>query len=468
LNLRFVGATVHRALMLVLYGFFFVLISDEAAMATNPPGLSAGDWTSAGHLDYYSHNQRYVVMKADAGATIYYTLDNSNPSTSSTVYGGGTTGIQVNNFTTVKAMASLAGVNSAVTTTIVNYDVPRKDLQLWLTPDNIVASGSAVTGWNDISGNATQVTQTTAANQPTLVTSSLYGFNAASFNGLTTNSSYLSIAQSSTVTPFLNNLLSGVSIFAVVNPATSAAAKTLFTASNTGVTDLTALSINNTNVIFNANKGATASNVTTTTTPVVIGTFQTVNAVHNGAASATISVDASAIKSGTVQNFNNVARSVCRIGANNALTSTAFWGGQLVELLCYARGLSSTEAASVEAYIANKYQISTSQSTPAPSVGIPAGALPGPTYVPISAAANATVFFTTDGTAPTPSSQQYLSPVKISYSSTLKAISVANGIQSAVSTAAYTLDSTRFPAPDAANTSQLQLDLQLPTVSIPQ
>ncbi|MBS2010695.1 MAG: chitobiase/beta-hexosaminidase C-terminal domain-containing protein [Cyanobacteria bacterium SZAS TMP-1] len=466
--MHFARASLIRALVPVLCGFFCVLLSTGAATATNPPGLGAGDWTSVGHLDYYAHNQRYVTMTADAGATIYYTTNGTDPTTGSTVYSGGTTGVLVPNLTTVKAMASLAGVNSAVTTTIVNYDVPRKNLQLWLTPDNIVTSGSNITGWNDISGNAVLVSQGTSANQPTVVTNSLYGYQAASFNGATTNSSYLTVTQASTVTPFLNDLTGGVSIFAVVSPLTSAAAKALFSCSKTGVTDLTALSTNGTNAIFDANNGVTASNVTTTTGPVTVGTFQTLDAVHNGAASAKIDVDGALITSGTVQNLANTTRPVTYIGGNNALTSTAFWGGKLVEMLVYGRGLSTSEAASVSAYLANKYQVATSQSTPTPIISVATSTLSAPTNVAIAAPPNATTYITLDGTAPTTSSQVYSQPVRVNYSLTLKAMSVANGVQSAVATSVYTLDSTKYPAPDPANTSALQINLQLPTVSVPQ
>jgi len=454
--------------LLFVVCFSAIVSSAAAAMATNPPGLGAGDWTSGGHLDFYAHNQRYVTMTADAGATIYYTTDGTTPTTSSTVYSGGTTGVLVPNFSTVKAMARLAAVNSAITTTIVNYDVPRKNLQLWLTSDNIVTSGANITGWTDISGNATTVSQGTSANQPTVVTNSLYGYQAASFNGATTNSSYLIVTQASTVTPFLNDLSTGVSIFSVVNPLTSAAAKALFSCSKTGVTDLTALSINSTNAIFDANNGVTASNVTTSTGPVTVGTFQTLDAVHNGAASANIDVNGALILSGTVQNLANTTRPVTYIGGSNALTSTAFWGGTLVEMLVYGRGLSSSETASVSAYLSNKYQIATSQSTPTPIISAPTSTLSAPTYVSIAAPPNATTYITLDGTAPLTSSPVYSQPVNIAYSQTLKAMSVVNGIQSAVATSVYTLDSTKFPAPDAANTSALQINLQLPTVSTPQ
>jgi hypothetical protein len=49
----------------------------------------------------------------------------------------------------------------------------------------------------------------------------------------------------------------------------------------------------------------------------------------------------------------------------------------------------------------------------------------------------------------------------------IKAIAVINGVESSVASATYTLNSTQFPAPGSTSTP-VQLNLQLPTVAIPQ
>lgn len=85
----------------------------------------------------------------------------------------------------------------------------------------------------------------------------------------------------------------------------------------------------------------------------------------------------------------------------------------------------------------------------------------------ISAPAGATTYFTLDGTTPTTGSNIYSKPLNIYYSQTLKAISVLKGVQSSVSSATYTLNSTEWPAPDAGDPTTLDIQLKLPATAIP-
>lgn len=107
-------------------------------------------------------------------------------------------------------------------------------------------------------------------------------------------------------------------------------------------------------------------------------------------------------------------------------------------------------------------------STPPPIVSVPTGTLDRPKQVAIAGVTGATIYYTTDGvTTPTSSSSVYVRPLSINYSLTLKAIAVLGGVSSTVSSASYTLDPTRWPAPNPADSSSLKIDLQLPTTGIP-
>ena len=69
----------------------------------------------------YTTTQSATITDATPGATIYYTLDGSTPSTNSTVY---TAAIPVNSTTTVKAIAAASGfTNSGVTTSVITINL---------------------------------------------------------------------------------------------------------------------------------------------------------------------------------------------------------------------------------------------------------------------------------------------------------------------------------------------------------
>lgn len=443
-----------RVLKLFLSAIFFPFVFQTAAMAVNPPTITPS-------TGVYSTIQSSATISGDAGATFYYTTNGTTPTTSSTQYTGP---FAIGSTATIKAIAYINPNSSTVTTSNIQSDpntvgVPKNALQLWLKSDfGPVLSGTNVTRWSDLSGASTanDATQSTPANQPTLVNGAINGYKAVNFNA--SNSQYL------VLTSGLSNLTSGASIFCVMKPVGSSTA-TLFTTGNAGPTDLLSLQTIGTQAQLNVYNGTTSSAVTSPTGS-LNGNFQLLSAVHNGSASASLSVNTVNVASGTVQNLNSVTRNQNFVGADG--TTTTFLNGQLAEVLSYSRGVTASEQANIEAYLYSRYQLGTAVATPAPIISVPTGTLTGPTQVAISAGPQSTVYITQDGTTPTTSSPIYSAPINIAFSQTLKAMAVANGIQSSVVTAAYSLDSTQFPSPSATDSRPLQLNLQLPTTAIPQ
>ncbi len=428
--------------------------TSNAALATNPPVITPANGVQ-------STVQTTFSITGDPGASFYYTTNGANPTTFSTPY---VSPVAIGSTATIKAIADLSGVSSTVTTANIQSDpdtlpVPRTSLQLWLKGDfGTVLSGSNLTQWSDLSGvaPANNATQATSASQATLVSSALNGYPSASFNGTSRN---YSLANQ------LTDLTSGFSIFAVIKPV-GTATKTLFATSNAGPSNLVSLETVNTQVRLNAYNATTASNVITPTSSITVGKFQLVDAVHTGAASASISVNGESKISGTVQNLVNTARTQNILGANN--TVTTFWNGELAELLVYSRAVTETERKNIQAYLFNRYQLTTATATAAPVFSVGTSTLAEPTEVAVAVPYNGTGFITLDGTTPTTSSPVYSKPVRINYTQTLKCLVVANGVSSTVTTATYTLDATKWPAPDALDTRALQINLQLPTTAIPQ
>lgn len=441
-----------------LFSFLICLLSAAPALATNPPVITPG-------TGVYSTVQATATITGDAGATFNYTTDGSNPTLLSPTY---SSPITLGDTNTIKAIATVGGVTSSVTTAYIQNDpttfpVPRTNLGLWLKPEFITVSAGKVSQWSDLSGSSNDATQATGTNQPSQVTNSLFGYQAVSFGG---TNSYMSLPS------FLTNLTSGLSIFTVISPNTSSAAKTVITASPSAasVNDLTALEINSTTVTFKANNGATTGSIASSSGAVATTKYQILDVVHSGAATASMRVNSNDIATtGTIQNLANTARSVAYIGTDKNKTSGTFFGGKVAEMLVYTRAVTSTERSAIEAYLSNKYQFGQSTATAAPVFSTAAGTLSTQQYVAIYAPPGATVYFTVDGTTPVAgTSPVYSSPINIAWTQTLKAIAVANGITSSTTSATYTLsDTVLWPAP-SATTTPLNINLQLPTTAIPQ
>ena len=100
----------------------------------------------------YTTTQNVTISTTTDGATIYYTLDGNDPTTSSAVY---SSPIAISETTTVKAMAAKAGMNnSSIATAVYNFPVVYANIAAWKADHT--ATSSVVSG---ISGDLTAVFQ---------------------------------------------------------------------------------------------------------------------------------------------------------------------------------------------------------------------------------------------------------------------------------------------------------------------
>jgi hypothetical protein len=406
-----------------------------------------------------------VSISQDQGATIWFTTDGTTPTpgTASQWFNG--LPIQILSYPATLQAVAVAPffTNSSVTSATYQDDpnslpVSRNGLQLWLRADNSVSTtGSNVTTWGDVSGSGNNATQATSTKQPTLISNAINGMPAVSFNG---TSDFLQIPAG------LANLSSGASIFAVINPPSVTAGARILDFGNGATSDNLQLQEPATNsaelLTYN---GATATTVTSSSA-LTLNQFQLLEAIDNGTGTATIYTNSVQGAQNTSMNtMNNLTRADNYIGQGSA--SGNFFKGQIAELLCFNRGLTATEQAALEGYLIGKYQLLSANTTPAPVFSVAAGTLTAPTQIAIEAPAAATIYATVDGTTPTTSSPVYHGPIAVNYTQTVKAIAVINGLSSSVTSAAYTLNSTQWPAPATA-TTPLQINTQLPDVAIPQ
>lgn len=98
-----------------------------------------------------------------------------------------------------------------------------------------------------------------------------------------------------------------------------------------------------------------------------------------------------------------------------------------------------------------------------PVFSLPSSTLSKPAQVAISIPFNGETRYTTDGTTPNGSSTLYTKPIFVSWTQTVKAISIVSAVSSNVVSKTYTLDSQKFPAPSTGGTIAPVINLQLPT-----
>jgi hypothetical protein len=170
--------------------------------------------------------------------------------------------------------------------------------------------------------------------------------------------------------------------------------------------------------------------------------------------------------SGTLNNLNDVTRTINKLGTNNNASSN-FYQGTLAEVLVYNRLLSDSQKAQVEAYLSRKYQLSYI-TPPAPVFNLATASLSQPAQITLSAPYGMTIYYTTDGSTPTSGSTAYTGPINVYYTQTIKAITIHDGFTSSVGSETYTLNSTNWPAPDAGDMTPLDIKLSLPTPAVPQ
>ncbi len=416
------------------------------ALSVNPPSFSEA-------TGIYASGQT-VSMTADPGAQIYYTTNGSTPTIGSTPY---TAPITVNTATTIKAIAVQSFGTSSVSSVTIQIDpnsaaIPRTGLQVWLRSDvGVVTSGSNVSQWTDVSGNNNNATQGTSSYQPTVVANAVNELPALAMSA----SKYLVLPSG-----FSNLNSAGADMFIVVEPTASVNYTSFVYIGNSSSTD--GLTIEQdpapNGISLFVSNGTTASRVTASSiSPLNVwqslegslssGTSPTGSVYYNSALAAT----------GTSEYLNGVVRSENVVGT---------FSGQIAEVLLYNAPLTATQRAAVQAYLAQRYQLSL-QTPTAPIISVAGGTLAGPTQVAIAAQSGASIYYTTDGTTPTTSSNLYSGPINVYYSLTLKAIAVTNGVSSTVTSNTYTLNSTQWPAPATGGPS-LQINLQLPTNAVPQ
>jgi hypothetical protein len=213
----------------------------------------------------------------------------------------------------------------------------------------------AVAQWSDKSGNSNHWTQATTTKQPVKSSSGIL------FDGTTDN---LRCSN-------LNSLFTGLekehTIFIVAKPTSISSVATLFSAASTSSSFPRVTYRLNTGKaeFFRRGNSGESSNVTITSSEVETNnTTHIFTANHNSNTQTNFWVDGNARHLFFEKAISTMTIDRVTIGAHVRTTEVEFWSGYFYEIIIYSRFLTLSERTDVEAYLANKYNVTVTVTDP--------------------------------------------------------------------------------------------------------
>lgn len=229
------------------------------------------------------------------------------------------------------------------------YRVPASGLRLWLRADGGVSlSGTAVSQWNDQSGNNLHAAQGAGASQPAYLTNVTNGRPAIRFDG---SDDALALPSG------FNDFRAGVTAFVVARPAKVVPWARFIDLGN---------GTQQNNIVFGQKDSPllvtywvyapdqTRGKVDAPNA-LALDRFHSFSVVETGAGSATIYRNGLAVGTGQTSVPRNVLRTANAIGASGGASNDPHFRGEIAEILLYNRALSDAERLLVEDYLNTKY-----------------------------------------------------------------------------------------------------------------
>ena len=416
----------------------------------------------------YAAKQTVTIADATAGAAIYYTTNGATPTTASTKY---TAAISVGTTETIEAIAAAAGyTDSTVATAKYTIETPAA------TPVFSPVAGTYSTTQSVKLTDATAgaiiyytLNGTTPTASSTKYTSAIAVTASETIKAIAVATGYATSAvataayviEKAAATPTFSvaagtyaakqtvtiaDATAGAAIYYTTNGATPTTASTKYTAAITVSATETIEAIA---VATGYTNSAVASAKYTIETPAATPTFSVAAGTY--AAKQTVTIADATTGAAIYYTTNGAAPTTASTKYTAAIPVTAT---ETVEAIAVATGYTNSAIASA------KYTIEHPAATPTFSVA--PGTYSTAQSVQISdATPGATIYYTTNGAAPTPASAVYKSAVSVSATGYLQAIAIANGYtQSAVASALYSIGANvtatpvLSPAPGAYGKAQ--------------
>jgi Legume lectin domain/Chitobiase/beta-hexosaminidase C-terminal domain/Bacterial lectin len=438
------------------------------AYTVNTPASIAAPPTFSPAAGTYSSAQTVTISETTTGATVYYTTDGSNPTTSSTVYSGP---ITVGATETVQAIAAATGLSNS-TTASAAYTITAVAATPTFTPVAGTYSSAQTVTIGDTTTGAT-IYYTTNGSMPS-TSSTVYSAPIT----VSTSETLKAIA---TATGFSTSAV-GSSAYSI----TTAAATPTFTPAAGTYSSAQTVTISNTTtgatIYYTTNGSTPTTSSTVYSAPITVSASETVNAIATAPGFGTSATGTAAyVIQGTAPMPTFLPAAGTYTGTQTVTISEAISGGATI----YYTTNGSTPTTSSAVYSGpitvsatetlNAIAVATGYTTSAtgsatytiltlaamPMISPAAGTYASAQTVTISdTTTGATIYYTTNGIAPTTSSAVYSAPINVSASETVQAIAAGTGLAtSSVATAAYTITTSAampsfLPAPGTYTSTQ--------------
>lgn len=265
-------------------------------------------------------------------------------------------------------MSGIAIASGIGLQTLISQPSDIDGLQLWLDATYInQEDNTAVSTWEDKSGNGYDATQSTSANQPVFKKNIINGKPSILFDGVNDT---LSVPSSTSIFKFLHSTDSTVFLVCqaglVANPAVNMTL--IHTANSTTLKGIYIryddASTNNDRIghnIYFGTSGQTVSSQQTTLGSFPANQFNYINVVSKPTNATASERSAIQINNGTIRKGNAATGVASTDDASLNLTiggySLTFLNGYISEILIYNKALTSGEIASIHNYIKSKWDL---------------------------------------------------------------------------------------------------------------